>query len=159
MEYRRSGPDGAVDSRRVLQRIRNVKSRKIRRVIEAVTTFDGDDEAGLPEPVPGGLENALAHYVLAGADALVRPVLDAVADGPKSYTELRPLLKGRNDNALNRVLRWMVDEGLIENGTYPSAPKVPMYQLRLFGRLVRDWVEFYDRVARMAGRAGVEASA
>lgn len=42
-EYLRSGPFGVETDRQVLQRIRNVPGKKIRRIIEAVPPFAADD--------------------------------------------------------------------------------------------------------------------
>lgn len=114
------------------------------------------DPGGLP---PAQVEHLLAHYVLAGADPLVRRILDALQGRPLRYSDLQPRLNRPNNNQLNRVLQWMQGEGLIDKTTDSvRRPYVYTYALTVFGILIRDRARFYEQLER-AERAVAEALA
>ena len=71
-----------------------------------------DPASHVPHP---GIEYRIAHYLLGpGNDvALARRVIDALVGHPKRYADLRPLLGGKSDNHLTRVVKWLDGTGLV----------------------------------------------
>lgn len=86
----------------------------------------------LPEP---DVEYALALQLLGRSARTQLDVLEALMAEPKTYGELRPVLKGRNNNVLTKALRAMRDDGLIQTGLKPDL-KTKTYRLTSLGALV-----------------------
>lgn len=87
-------------------------------------------------PLPG-VEYRLAHYLMGPGDdvALGRRVLDSLVGRPQRYRDLRPLLRGKTDNQLTIVLRWLVEEGLAFTQGAPGH-KGTLYELDILGAFV-----------------------
>ena len=83
---------------------------------------------------PQDTEYRLALRLLNQTPPLDRQILDALVGRPKRYKELRPLLDGRNDNVLNKALRRLRDDGLIQSGLDLDA-KQKTYRLTALGKL------------------------
>ncbi len=89
-----------------------------------------------PEP---GFPRALGVSLYAARSQLPVAVLDALASHPRRYSELRPLLRGGNNNLLNRALRDLQAEGLLVQRDWadPASAKAA-YELTSLGVAVRD---------------------
>lgn len=81
------------------------------------------------------LEYRIAARLLTQEPPLDRQVVEEVMGRPRRYSELQPLLKGRNDNVLNKALARLRDEGVIQQGLdYVKDQKT--YSLTALGKLV-----------------------
>lgn len=102
------------------------------------------------EPPEVGLERKIAHRLYASRGGLEVEILDALVSRPKRYGELRPFLRGRNDNVLNKSLRRLLDEGLVnQRGDPTRKPPAVAYELTALGVAVRDAIielRFANRV-------------
>lgn len=88
----------------------------------------------LPEP---DLPTRLACQVIARETDLDRAILESLAAGPRRYTELKPLLGDRNDHNLTKVLKRLVEDGLIDRRTQArQRPTVHRYELTALGERV-----------------------
>lgn len=86
----------------------------------------------LPEP---DVEYALALKLLAQPARTQLQVLEALMGEPKTYSELKPVLKGRNNNVLTKALRPLRETGLIQSGLKDDM-KTKTYRLTSLGKLV-----------------------
>lgn len=113
------------------------------------------------EPPEVDLERRIAHRLYAARGGLEVEVLDALVSRPKRYAELRPLLRGRNDNVLTKGLRRLLGDGLVnQRGDPTRRPPSVTYELTSLGVAVRDAIvelRFADRLHAEA-HAGGEAS-
>jgi DNA-binding HxlR family transcriptional regulator len=101
---------------------------------------------GPPEP---GLELDLARRIHGARSRLQEETLDRLAGRAQRYADLQPLLRGRNTNNLNKALRRLAEEGLIDSYHDPDDPKASKYQLTTLGVAVRDAIvelRFGERV-------------
>jgi DNA-binding HxlR family transcriptional regulator len=80
-------------------------------------------------------ELALAVRLLDHDTSLDLDVVDALVGQPLRYTDLKPLLRGRSENVLNRALTRLRDEGLIEQ-RLDLIGKTRVYALTTLGKLV-----------------------
>ena len=106
-----------------------------------------------PEP---GLELDLARRIHGARSSLGEEILDRLVGRPQRYADLQPLLRGRNTNILNKALRSLADDGLIDQYGDPDQPTSSKYQLVSLGVAVRDAIvelRFAERVhaAAMGG--------
>lgn len=113
---------------------------------------------GQPSP---DAELALAVRLLDHETSLDLDIVDALVGQPKRYGELKPLLAGRNDNVLNRALRRLGDEGLIEQ-RLDLAAKQRVYGLTALGKLVFSRIQqmrpYHDGIqAYQRGQAAASA--
>jgi DNA-binding HxlR family transcriptional regulator len=93
-----------------------------------------------PPPDPT-LPRGLAHKMYAARSQLPVAVLDALASHPRRYGELRPLLRGRNNNLLTRAVRQLQAEGvLVQRDWAEPASAKAAYELTSLGVAVRDVV-------------------
>lgn len=77
----------------------------------------------------------LALRLLQQEPPLNREVMETLVGRPCRYRDLKPLLKGRNDNVLNKALARLRGEGLIKQGLdLKSAER--RYALTELGKLV-----------------------
>lgn len=106
------------------------------------------------EPPEVDLERSIAHRLYAARGGLESEVLDALVARPKRYTDLRPLLRGRNDNVLTKALRRLLGEGLVnQRGDPTRKPPAVTYELTSLGVAVRDAIvelRFADRIQAAA---------
>ncbi|HLE47257.1 MAG TPA: winged helix-turn-helix transcriptional regulator [Candidatus Thermoplasmatota archaeon] len=115
-------------------------------------------------PPDRALPRGLAHTLYAARSQLTVAVLDALASHPRRYGELRPLLKGRNNNLLSRALHDLQEEGLLAQRDWadPDA-ETAAYELTSLGVAVRDVIvelRAADRfVASARGTSGHPAPA
>lgn len=86
---------------------------------------------GLPDP---DLEYRLALRLLKQEPPLDREILEALVGSPQRYRELKPFLKGRNDNMLTKALKRLRTEGLIKQGL-DRDKKEKRYGLTELGKL------------------------
>ncbi len=111
----------------------------------------------MPEP---DVEYKLALRLLNQDPPLDRRILEKLVGRPHRYTELKPLLKGRNDNVLTKALSRMRDEGLISQGLNTQTGE-RRYQLTELGKLVvfriHEMLPYEEIIA--AHERGVRASA
>lgn len=111
----------------------------------------------MPEP---DIEYKLAFRLLNQDPPLDRRILEKLVGQPHRYTELKPLLKGRNDNVLTKALRRLMDDGLIKQGVNTQT-KERRYALMELGKLVvfrlHEMVPHRESIA--AYERGVRASA
>ena len=91
-----------------------------------------------PDPI---LPRGLAHKMYAARSQLPVAVLDALASHPRRYGELRPLLRGRNNNLLTRALSDLQADGILVQRDWaePTSEKAA-YELTSLGVAVRDVV-------------------
>lgn len=87
----------------------------------------------MPEP---DIEYKLALRLLNQDPPLDRRILEQLVGRPHRYNELKPLLKGRNDNVLTKALARIRDEGLISQGLHSTRTDERRYQLTELGKLV-----------------------
>lgn len=122
MEYLRTGPHDHLEPRKILQRIRNVKSKKVRRVIEAVDAFDGDDEQSIP--------GAWSNYVAAAAGTHVWPDADhrtaflAFAVACVKAFQVEPSLPPKLAGDLVKASKAMRDRDFLARGRYYSVAEL-----------------------------------
>lgn len=67
------------------------------------------------EPLAVDVEYRLALELL-NQEPLSMAILEALMGERRRYSELRPLLDGRNDNVLTKALRRLQDDGIIQAG-------------------------------------------
>ncbi|HLF15986.1 MAG TPA: winged helix-turn-helix transcriptional regulator, partial [Candidatus Thermoplasmatota archaeon] len=68
---------------------------------------------------------------------------------PRRYAELQPLLRGRNTNVLNKALKSLVSQGLLDQYGDRTDGTVLRYQLTSLGVAARDAIvelRFAERV-------------
>lgn len=65
----------------------------------------------LPEP---DVEYKLAIRLLHQDPPFDREIMESLVGRPKRYRDLKPLLRGRNDNVLNKALTRLRNEGTIK---------------------------------------------
>lgn len=109
---------------------------------------------GLPEPE---LEYRLAVRLLHQDPPLDREVLESLVGEPRRYRDLKPLLRGRNDNVLNKALNRLREEGVIKQGVNAKTGE-RRYALTELGKLVvfrlhemvphHESIEAYERGVR-----------
>lgn len=80
-------------------------------------------------------EHALALKLLARESELDLGIIDSLVGRPQRYSDLSPLLKGRNDKVLDRALARLQNDGLIQQG-YDLPSKQKRYSLTAIGKLV-----------------------
>ena len=86
---------------------------------------------------PPDVEYLLAHRLLADENPLRKAVLLELLGRPRRYGELREALHIRADNRLTRALRYLQEDGLIDQRVDPSQrPPAMSYELSPLGRLV-----------------------
>lgn len=112
-----------------------------------------DPNASDAPPDPS-LPRELAHALYAARSQLPVAVLDALASHPRRYSELRPLLRGRNNNVLTRALHGLQAEGLLVQRDWASgeSAKTP-YELTSLGVAVRDVIVELRAADRFAASA------
>lgn len=104
-----------------------------------------------PDPA---LARGLAHTLYAARSQLRVAVLDALASHPRRYNELRPLLRGRNNNLLSRALRTLQAEGLlVQRDWADSESDKAAYELTSLGVAVRDVIVELRAADRFAASA------
>lgn len=86
----------------------------------------------LPKP---DTEYALAVRLLAQPAQTQLELLHELMGEPKTFTELRPVLKGRNNNVLTKALASLREHGLIQTGLRDDL-KTKTYRLTSLGKLV-----------------------
>ncbi len=80
-------------------------------------------------------EHALALQLLGRESELDLDIVDSLVGQPQRYSDLKPLLKGRDDKVLDRALARLQHDGLIQQGYDPSS-KQKRYALTAIGKLV-----------------------
>ena len=112
---------------------------------------------GLP---PRDLEYRIGVRLLNQDPPLDRAILEALVGSPARYRDLRPLLRGRNDNVLTKALARLRNEGVIKQGLDRNL-KERKYALTELGKLVvfrlHEMVPHHDSIK--AYERGVKASA
>lgn len=86
----------------------------------------------LPEP---DAEYALALELVSQRARTQLRILETLMGQPRTYSELRPLLEGRNNNVLTKALRSLRERGLIQTGLRDDL-KTATYRLTPLGQLV-----------------------
>jgi DNA-binding HxlR family transcriptional regulator len=86
----------------------------------------------LPEP---DVEYALAVQLLAQPARTQLAVLEALMGEPKTFTALKPVLEGRNNNVLTKALKSLREKGLIRKGLEEDL-RTDTYRLTSLGKLV-----------------------
>lgn len=86
----------------------------------------------LPE---ANAEYGLALKLLSQPARTQLQILEALMGEAKTFSELRPLLKGRNNNVLTKALRSLRENGLIQTGLRDDL-KTKTYRLSSLGKLV-----------------------
>lgn len=71
-------------------------------------------------------------------------IVDALVGQPQRYTDLKPLLSGKNDKGLDRALDRLKSDGLIQQG-YDVSRKESRYALTIIGKLV--WSKVQQNLA------------
>ncbi|HEV8359347.1 MAG TPA: winged helix-turn-helix transcriptional regulator [Candidatus Thermoplasmatota archaeon] len=86
---------------------------------------------------PPDVEYLLAHRLLADRNPLRKSVVLELVGRPRRYGELRSALGIRSDNRLTRALRYLQEDGIVDQrmdlGLKPGAMS---YELSPLGRLV-----------------------
>lgn len=104
----------------------------------------------LIEPPSEDLVVTLARRIHGGRTKLQEEILDQLAGNPKRYADLQALLRGRNTNVLNKALRALLDEGLLDQyGDPQQKPPATRYHLNSLGVAVRDGIvelRFAERI-------------
>lgn len=139
-------------SRRVGRARRNGAPQSLRRL----------DTHGYPVAwnLPGpDAEYALAIHLLSQPARTQLQILEALMGEPKTFGELRPLLRGRNNNVLTKALRALREQGLIQSGLRQDL-KTKTYRLTSLGKLVilrsREMLPHHESIE--AYRRGLRAS-
>lgn len=81
------------------------------------------------------VEYALAARLLTQETGLDRAIVERLVGRPCRYSELKPLLRGRNDNVLNKALARLREEGVIQQGVDLKTGH-KSYSLTTLGKLV-----------------------
>ncbi|MFI9306940.1 winged helix-turn-helix transcriptional regulator [Streptomyces triculaminicus] len=94
------------------------------------------------------------------ADKWVSLVVNALADGPRRYTELQRRLASVSQKMLTQTLRHLERDGLVSRTVIPAVPVRVAYELTPLGRsllpvmrAIKDWAEEHMdevRAARVA---------
>lgn len=115
-----------------------------------------DEAWGLPEP---DTEYRLALRLLQQEPPLDREIIEALVGQPHRYRDLKPLLRGRNDNVLNKALARLRDDGIIKQGIHLETGE-KRYALTELGKLVvfrlhempphHESIQAYERGVRAA---------
>lgn len=104
-------------------------------------------------------EYALAIHLLGQAARTQLEILEALMGEPKTFSELRPILRGRNNNVLTKSLRALREQGLIQAGLRQDL-KTKTYRLTSLGKLVilrsREMLPHHESIE--AYRRGLRAS-
>ena len=87
---------------------------------------------GLPTP---DVEYRLALRLLQQEPPLDREIVETLVGAPRRYRELKPLLRGRNDNVLTKALLRLRDDGIIKQGIDLDA-REKRYALTELGKVV-----------------------
>lgn len=101
------------------------------------------------QPPEAGLEMVLARRIHNARSNLMEEILDHMAGRPQRYADLQPLLRGRNTNVLNKALKKLAGEGLVDQYGDPGDSESMRYQLTSLGVAVRDAIvelRFAERV-------------
>jgi DNA-binding HxlR family transcriptional regulator len=86
---------------------------------------------------PPDVEYLLAHRLLADRNPLPKQVVLELLGRPRRYGELREALRVRSDNRLTRALRYLQEDGIVDQRVDASRrPPVLSYELSALGRLV-----------------------
>lgn len=80
-------------------------------------------------------EHAIALRILSHDSSIDLDILDALVGHPQRYADLKRLLHGRNDKVLDRALKRLRDEGVVQQG-YDVPSKQTRYALSTIGKLV-----------------------
>lgn len=80
-------------------------------------------------------EHAIALRILGHDSSIDLDILDAVVGQPQRYSDLKRVLHGRNDKVLDRAIKRLRDEGVIQQG-YDVPAKQHRYALTAVGKLV-----------------------
>ncbi len=81
------------------------------------------------------MEYTLAVQLLAQPAKTQLQILEALMGEPKTFTQLKPVLRGRNNNVLTKSLRSLREKGMIQTGLQ-SDLKTKTYRLTSLGMLV-----------------------
>jgi DNA-binding HxlR family transcriptional regulator len=105
-------------------------------------------------PLPPPNEVMLLAKKLANGNELRLRILLALIGRPHRYSELRPLLAGKGDELLNRALRSLVMDGILDRRSDVSKrPAIESYELSDLGsRVIFALAEraALERLARVA---------
>ena len=86
---------------------------------------------------PQDVEYKLAFQLLGADNALDRDILLALVGHPKRYSELQPLLRGKNDHNLTMALGRLRRDGLLrQRSDVRARPPANHYELSHLGTLV-----------------------
>ncbi len=99
------------------------------------------------------------------ADKWVSLVVNALADGPRRYTDLQRKLASVSQKMLTQTLRHLERDGLVTRTVFAAVPVRVEYELTPLGhsllpvmRAVKDWAQAHmDEV--LVARAGFDAAA
>ncbi|MFD7843182.1 winged helix-turn-helix transcriptional regulator [Nocardia sp. NPDC004340] len=82
------------------------------------------------------------------SDKWVSLLLNALADGPRRYSDLNRIVAGVSQKMLTQTLRGMERDGLVTRTVTPSVPVRVDYRLTALGqsllpvmRAIKDWAE------------------
>jgi DNA-binding HxlR family transcriptional regulator len=117
---------------------------------------------------PPDLEYLLAHRLLSDRNPLRKSVVLELLGRPRRYGELREALEVRSENRLTRALRYLQEDGIVDQRADASQrPIVLSYELSALGRLVlirmlqmtpaEDSARLLLRGKAASGREGAEA--
>ncbi len=106
------------------------------------------------------IEYRTAARLLNQEPPLDREIVEALVGRPSRYSELQPLLRGRNDNVLNKALARLRDEGVIQQGV-DIERNHKTYSLTTLGKFVifrlHEMVPHHDSIlAYQRGAAALE---
>jgi DNA-binding HxlR family transcriptional regulator len=106
-------------------------------------------------------DTRLAHGLLGRVNRLDLEILRLLVGRPRRYSELRPLLRGRNDHNLTMSLDRLRRDGLVRRRSDVSHdPPIDVYELTSLGILVYDrTVQFELASALGRGAAARRSSA
>jgi DNA-binding HxlR family transcriptional regulator len=86
---------------------------------------------------PKDVEYLLAHRLLSDPNRLRKAVVLQLLGRPQRYGELRAALGIRSDNRLTRALRYLQEDGIVDQRVDAShRPPVLSYELSALGRVV-----------------------
>ncbi len=81
------------------------------------------------------VEYALALQLVGQPARTQLSILEALMGEPQTFTGLRPVLAGRNNNVLTKALAALREKGLIQTGLQADL-KTKVYKLTSLGKLV-----------------------
>lgn len=87
------------------------------------------------EPLPEGYEDRIALRLLNQEPPLDLQILEDLMGARKRYSDLKHLLRGRNENVLTKALQRLQDCGAIQSGLTPDL-KMKTYGLTALGKLI-----------------------